>query len=480
MATSISRNVNFQMNLKNNATKELQGFHGQIEKLQPAFRKMALVGTASFAAIAAGVGKTVQMAGRAEDISALFDLAFSDTEDRMNKFVDEFANEFGRARTSIRQMASDMGFALSMGTDLASDSIADMTEELVFAAEALALADARIDSGEQAMLAFADAMNGSMQQARRYIPTLREANVEQKALEMGLIDVGGELSQTQRAMALYELIMEGTVMSQQRLTEAEGDYTDTKMRLSAAIQDASEVLGEQFLPMVTDLLERIVPVITKMGEWVEENPKLTRNLIIAAAAVSALVAGIGLLGMAIFVLKPAIIGIGIVIGALSLPILLIIGLIGVIVATIAFLALNWREHWDTIKWATQQVTDKLTAIFKSAKERIMGFLQPIIDAAERAINLARRAKELAGGAISGARDRLQNFGAKITPFANGGIVTRPTLGMVGEAGPEAIIPLSKAGGMGLTININGGFFGTDAGEELGDQIIKQLRLSEKI
>lgn len=44
------------------------------------------------------------------------------------------------------------------------------------------------------------------------------------------------------------------------------------------------------------------------------------------------------------------------------------------------------------------------------------------------------------------------------PFAEGGVVTRPTLGLVGEAGPEAVIPLSKAGGLGGTtvvVNVAG-------------------------
>jgi len=38
-------------------------------------------------------------------------------------------------------------------------------------------------------------------------------------------------------------------------------------------------------------------------------------------------------------------------------------------------------------------------------------------------------------------------------FATGGVVTRPTLGMVGEAGPEAIIPLDRFGGGGDTFYI---------------------------
>jgi SLT domain-containing protein len=45
-------------------------------------------------------------------------------------------------------------------------------------------------------------------------------------------------------------------------------------------------------------------------------------------------------------------------------------------------------------------------------------------------------------------------------LAQGGIVTSPTLAMIGEAGPEAVIPLNRAGGMGMganiTVNVNGG------------------------
>lgn len=44
-------------------------------------------------------------------------------------------------------------------------------------------------------------------------------------------------------------------------------------------------------------------------------------------------------------------------------------------------------------------------------------------------------------------------------FAQGGIVTRPTFALVGEAGPEAIIPLSRGGGAGGVI-VQGPLIGT--------------------
>jgi ABC-type transporter Mla subunit MlaD len=65
------------------------------------------------------------------------------------------------------------------------------------------------------------------------------------------------------------------------------------------------------------------------------------------------------------------------------------------------------------------------------------------------------------------------------PFADGGIVTKPTLGLVGEAGAEAIIPLDKLGAMGgnTYITVNAGM-GVDGGE-LGQQIIDAIKKAER-
>lgn len=51
---------------------------------------------------------------------------------------------------------------------------------------------------------------------------------------------------------------------------------------------------------------------------------------------------------------------------------------------------------------------------------------------------------LAGSSGIGALSIAENMLA-VVPFQHGGIVTKPTLAMIGEAGPEAVIPLSKSG-----------------------------------
>lgn len=64
-----------------------------------------------------------------------------------------------------------------------------------------------------------------------------------------------------------------------------------------------------------------------------------------------------------------------------------------------------------------------------------------------------------GGGSSRAKDSkgnlVSNLLSKLPRFANGGIATKPTAGIFGEAGPEALVPLKK-GGMGgnYTFNIS--------------------------
>jgi TP901 family phage tail tape measure protein len=66
------------------------------------------------------------------------------------------------------------------------------------------------------------------------------------------------------------------------------------------------------------------------------------------------------------------------------------------------------------------------------------------------------------------------FGASIPMLANGGIVRKATLAVVGESGPEAVVPLgSTMGGTNIYVTINAGM-GTDPAA-LGDEIVNVLQ-----
>lgn len=68
---------------------------------------------------------------------------------------------------------------------------------------------------------------------------------------------------------------------------------------------------------------------------------------------------------------------------------------------------------------------------------------------------------------------------KIPMMAKGGVVTAPTLAMIGEAGPEAVVPLNRSGGVGSTVNItvNAGM-GAD-GAAIGREIVDAIKRYER-
>ena len=65
---------------------------------------------------------------------------------------------------------------------------------------------------------------------------------------------------------------------------------------------------------------------------------------------------------------------------------------------------------------------------------------------------------------------------KIPRMAAGGIVSSPTIALLGEAGPEAVVPLSRGGGFGTTI-IN--VYALTANAEVGRKVYEALQEYER-
>lgn len=110
-----------------------------------------------------------------------------------------------------------------------------------------------------------------------------------------------------------------------------------------------------------------------------------------------------------------------------------------------------------------------------------------IDQVNAAIAKARGKKSKSGTKISkGERqsimDLAASLGVEVPAFAKGGIVNGPTLALIGEAGPEAVVPLSgRNAGMGntfnLTVNAGMGADGAVIGREIVDAIKRYERAS---
>lgn len=151
---------------------------------------------------------------------------------------------------------------------------------------------------------------------------------------------------------------------------------------------------------------------------------------------------------------------------------------------------------DRVASAIASLPGRLVSLFQSAAGSIRAVVQDIISFVA---NAPGSIVDFGKNAINSTVDVLNRFikgfnsvagkvgitFPEIPKFAEGGIVNRPTLGLIGEAGPEAVIPLNRlGGGFGAsTINVylQGDFYTTsEIAEEFANKIARLIGYQIKL
>jgi hypothetical protein len=116
----------------------------------------------------------------------------------------------------------------------------------------------------------------------------------------------------------------------------------------------------------------------------------------------------------------------------------------------------------------QFIVNGLEAELTKLTPKLMAKMDEIAAKLKRSVNIDVTVTERINRIVSSVT-------SSIPKMADGGIVTGPTLAMIGEAGPEAVIPLSQMGNMGgsgVTINVAGGL---STSAEIGQSVVNALR-----
>ena len=126
---------------------------------------------------------------------------------------------------------------------------------------------------------------------------------------------------------------------------------------------------------------------------------------------------------------------------------------GVLIKGLLFLKDNWDTIWNGMKATVSLVVDGIKA-----------YVNLLITALNLMIRGANKISIKVPSWVPGIGGKGFSLDIpEIPSLAAGGIVTKPTLAMLGEAGPEAVVPLGSRGAAagGITINILGPTYGFD-------------------
>jgi hypothetical protein len=220
--------------------------------------------------------------------------------------------------------------------------------------------------------------------------------------------------------------------------------------LKNSIGETKESIGAALLPV----LEAVLPVLNKFAAWAQDNPKA---FLFIAGAIGAVAAAIVATNIAMALNPFSLIAAGIA--------LLIVGLVA------AYNKFEWFRD------GVNAIVNTITGFFAGMVNAAIGAVNAIISAYNAIPLLPNIPKAPTisvpklGGSATTARPAAGRMG--IPRMAEGGIVSSPTLALIGEAGPEAVVPLDRmATGGGVTINVTGGL-ATSA--EIGESVVNALR-----
>ena len=241
---------------------------------------------------------------------------------------------------------------------------------------------------------------------------------------------------------------------------AEGQF----QRLSVSLAETKETIGAALLPII----EKVLPFLAQLGDWASNN---TTAFLIIAGVIGGIAAAIVLVNAAMAIwttVTTVFTGVMAAFNAVMAmnPIVLIVIGIGLLIAALVIAYKKFegfRNVVDTVfRFITGAVSGSLDLI-KGYFSIVLGFYKTIFNGIASAWN------NTVGKISFKAPSWVPGFGGKgfsvpnIPMLAQGGIVTSPTLALIGEGnGPEAVIPLNRMGefGMGggnnVTIHVNGG------------------------
>lgn len=230
-------------------------------------------------------------------------------------------------------------------------------------------------------------------------------------------------------------------------------------KMQVAIGEAQESIGAALIPII----EKLLPFLEKLSKWVGENTDLVVALGVAFGGIAAAVLVVNTAMKAWTVIQTAA---TVAQNAFNLamsanPIVLATA---AIVAIGAAVVLAYKK-FEPFRNLVDDIGAALKAAFTGTVDAIKTAVGAYLTVYKTMFNVIAKAWNNTIGKLSfHIPSWVPGIGGKgfdvpnIPELANGGIVTSPTLAMIGEAGPEAVIPLDRAGAMGnnVTINVHGG------------------------
>lgn len=366
-----------------------------------------------------------------------------------------------------------------------ASEVESQLDKLVTASQAVgvpmtALADSVVKFGPQLK-----EMGLSLDESTALFANMEAAGLETSRMMPGLNTAMQKLQSegvTDMSTGLTDLI--SSIQNAETDTEALG-IAQEKFGASAGVRfkDAIRSGALEFGPLL-EAMEDSEGKVDALGEstlTTSDKMDIMKNKVKGALApIGGMASSIGPLVILIPGMTTAVSGMTAAMGALNLSMGPVLIAVVAIAAAIGVAILIWK-NWDTIVEGSTKIWEGLKNTIEGVLEGIWGAIKFYINLWIGAFNVLIKGMNLikfdvpSWVPVMGGKGWGFNI-AEIPTLAKGGIVKRPTLAMIGEAGPEAVVPLSgnQSGAMSKTVNVylTGPTYGFD---DFEDRVAEAIR-----
>ena len=299
-----------------------------------------------------------------------------------------------------------------------------------------------------------------------------------------LIEDGGETYKNLAdTLAKYDL----DFIDQETLDQANA-FNDSLDTIKAVGMVAFQQLGTQLAAYLAPVMERVVDLVGRLASWFTELSPRTQAIIAAIAGLVAVAAplliGLGKVSFAI----SSILSLMATLGPAIAGIIATMGPIVLAIAAVVAAGVLLYKNWDTIKAKAIEIKNNIVATWNNIKASVIAAVNTLkasLSAAwasikatasaawnavktaitspiNTAVSLVRAGIDKLKSIVNGAKlslphIKLPHFSVSgkfslnppsvpkvsVSWYKSGGIFSSPTIAGIGEAGPEAVVPLDK-------------------------------------
>jgi hypothetical protein len=391
----------------------------------------------AFAAISAGAllaaksaaedeQSSAQLANTLKNVTGATDATVKSVEDYINKTTLATGIADDKLRPAFQRLVQ---------------STKDVSEAQKLTNLAMEIATAKHIDVQAAANALAKAHDGNLGALKRLGVSLDETTVKNKDFGAAVVELGNQFKGSLAANA---------------------DTAAGKMAIMQnSMTEAKESIGYALLPA----LESLTGVFQKLAPFIQNNADIIGKtvLVVGALTGAVMLAGLAVRAYEAYV-KIAAAAQVVWNAVLSLnP----IGLVVIALAALTAAFVLAYQHSETFRDIVTGAFNAVKTVATVVGDAIAFYFKTVFGAIKMEINAVISLANMAIRALNNIHVKLPSFlgGMEfginlptIPMLAEGGIVTKPTLAMIGEAGAEAVIPLNKAGiggGMNVTIHVAG-------------------------